>query len=72
MYNIKRALEQFQGVIVQPDEEFSFVKYLGDVDDEHGYLPELVIKNNKTEPEFGGGICQVSTDPSSALPSTAA
>jgi vancomycin resistance protein YoaR len=24
-------------------------------------VPELVIKNNKTEPEFGGGICQVST-----------
>jgi len=31
------------------------------VDGEHGYLPELVIKNNVTEPEFGGGICQVST-----------
>ena len=28
---------------------------------EAGYLPELVIKNNKTIPEFGGGLCQVST-----------
>jgi vancomycin resistance protein YoaR len=37
------------------------VDYLGEVDGEHGYLPELVIKNNRTEPEFGGGICQVST-----------
>lgn len=61
LYNIKRALQQFQGVIVPAGEEFSFVKNLGDVDGEHGYLPELVIKDNKTTPEFGGGICQVST-----------
>lgn len=61
IYNIKRALQQFQNIIIAPDEEFSFVKYLGEVDGEHGYLPELVIKHNRTEPEFGGGICQVST-----------
>lgn len=61
IFNIHRAIEQFDGVVLAPDEEFSFVDYLGEVDGEHGYLPELVIKNNKTEPEFGGGICQVST-----------
>jgi vancomycin resistance protein YoaR len=61
LYNIKRSLEQFQGVIVPAGEEFSFVEHLGPVDGEHGYLPELVIKDNKTEPEFGGGICQVSS-----------
>ena len=26
-----------------------------------GYLPELTIKKNKTVPEYGGGLCQVST-----------
>jgi vancomycin resistance protein YoaR len=61
IYNIRRALEQYQSIIVAPGEEFSFVKYLGVVDGEHGYLEELVIRNNKTEPEFGGGICQVSS-----------
>lgn len=61
VYNIGRALQQFSGVIVKPGEEFSFVKYLGTVDGTTGYLPELVIRNNKTEPEFGGGICQVSS-----------
>lgn len=61
VWNIERALKQFQGAIVAPEAEFSFVTLLGEVDGEHGYLPELVIKNNKTEPEFGGGICQVST-----------
>jgi vancomycin resistance protein YoaR len=61
VWNIRHALERFQGFIIAPDEEFSFVTVLGEVDEEHGYLPELVIKNNKTEPEYGGGICQVST-----------
>ncbi len=61
VYNIKRALEQFDGVLIAPNEEFSFVDHLGEVDGEHGYLPELVIKNNQTTPEFGGGICQVSS-----------
>lgn len=61
VFNINRALRQFQGVLIAPNEEFSFVKHLGEVDGEHGYLPELVIKNNRTEPEFGGGICQVSS-----------
>lgn len=61
IYNINRALRQFESVLIAPDEEFSFVDRLGEVDGEHGYLPELVIKNNRTEPEFGGGICQVSS-----------
>lgn len=61
IFNIKVATNRFEGVIVKPGEEFSFVGILGEVDGEHGYLPELVIKNDKTEPEFGGGICQVST-----------
>lgn len=61
IYNIKRSIQQFDGISIAPGEEFSFVKFLGEVDGEHGYLPELVIKENKTEPEFGGGICQVST-----------
>jgi len=61
IYNIKVAIERFNGVLIKPGEEFSFVSTLGEVDGEHGYLPELVIKNDRTEPEFGGGICQVST-----------
>ena len=61
IFNIKVATNRFNGVLIKPGEEFSFVKVLGEVDGEHGYLPELVIKHDKTEPEFGGGICQVST-----------
>jgi vancomycin resistance protein YoaR len=61
IFNINVATKRFNGALIKPGEEFSFVGLLGDVDGEHGYLPELVIKNDKTEPEFGGGICQVST-----------
>ena len=61
IFNINVATKKFDGVLIKPKEEFSFVKVLGPVDGEHGYRPELVIKKDKTEPEFGGGICQVST-----------
>jgi len=61
IHNIRRALEQYQGLLIAPGEEFSFVGHLGEVDGDHGYLPELVIKHDRTEPDFGGGICQVSS-----------
>lgn len=60
-HNIKVGAEKFNGVLVKPNEEFSFNTILGEVGAEQGYLPELVIKNNKTVPEYGGGLCQVST-----------
>ena len=59
--NIKVGSEKFNGILVAPGEEFSFDKLLGPVDASTGYLPELVIKDNATLPEFGGGLCQVST-----------
>lgn len=61
IHNIKVAVKRYHGLVLLPNEEFSFNQYLGDVDAGSGYLPELVIKDNVTTPEFGGGICQVST-----------
>jgi vancomycin resistance protein YoaR len=60
-HNIHTAASHFEGVLVAPGDEFSFVSYLGDVDASTGYLPELVIKGNKITPEYGGGVCQVSS-----------
>jgi vancomycin resistance protein YoaR len=60
-HNIKVGAQKFHGVLLKPGEEFSFNKILGDVGPQTGYLPELVIKDNKTIPEYGGGLCQVST-----------
>ena len=61
IHNIVVATEKYNGLVLMPGEEFSFNQYLGNVDGANGYLPELVIKENVTTPEFGGGICQVST-----------
>jgi len=61
IHNIKVGAAKFNGILVKPGEEFSFIKTLGPVDASTGYLPELVIKVDKTIPEYGGGMCQVST-----------
>jgi vancomycin resistance protein YoaR len=61
IHNIKTAMDRINGALIPPGEEFSFVELLGEVDAANGYLPELVIKRNATEKEYGGGVCQVST-----------
>ncbi len=61
IHNIGVGAKRFNGVLIKPGEEFSFIKTLGPVDASTGYLPELVIKVDKTIPEYGGGMCQVST-----------
>ncbi len=59
--NIEVGAKSVNGILLAPGEEFSLVKVLGDVSKESGYFPELVIKDNKTIPEYGGGLCQVAT-----------
>jgi len=59
--NIQVGATAVNGLLLAPGEEFSLVKNLGDVSEKTGYLPELVIKGNKTLPEFGGGLCQIAT-----------
>ncbi|MEA2007030.1 MAG: VanW family protein [Patescibacteria group bacterium] len=61
IHNIKVATNRFDGHILKPGEEFSFTEILGPVNRSTRYKEELVIKENKTIPEFGGGVCQVST-----------
>jgi len=61
IHNIKIGAARFNGILIKPGEEFSFNTLLGDVGPEQGYEPELVIKQDKTVPEYGGGLCQVST-----------
>lgn len=60
-HNIKIGANAVNGTLIKPDEEFSLLKVLGTIDGSTGYLTELVIKDNKTTPEFGGGLCQIGT-----------
>ena len=61
IHNITVGAAALNGVLIKPGEEFSTLGALGKIDASTGYLPELVIKEDKTTPEFGGGLCQVST-----------
>lgn len=60
-HNIAVGAATLHGLLVKPGEEFSLVKALGVIEASTGYLPELVIKGNKTIPEYGGGLCQIGT-----------
>jgi len=60
-FNISLGASKFNGLLIKPGEEFSFNDILGDVDKEHGWKAELVIKNGGVSPDYGGGLCQVST-----------
>ena len=60
-HNIQAGLAQFDGHIVEQGSTFSFNAVLGPVNDATGYVKELVILGDKTLPDFGGGLCQVST-----------
>lgn len=60
-HNIATGTARFDGVLIPPQTTFSFNEALGEVDAATGYLPELVIKGDETVPEYGGGLCQVST-----------
>ncbi len=61
VHNINVGKDKFNGLLIAPGETFSFNKTLGPVDAANGYKKELVIKKEGTLPDFGGGICQVST-----------
>lgn len=60
-HNIQVGAKALHGIIIKPGEEFSALHYISPVNAGSGYLPELVIKENETIPEYGGGLCQVST-----------
>ncbi|MEI8061431.1 MAG: VanW family protein [Candidatus Berkelbacteria bacterium] len=61
VHNITIGAAAINATLIKPGEEFSTLGKLGKIDASTGYLPELVIKNNKTVPDYGGGLCQVST-----------
>lgn len=61
IYNVELAASRLNGIIVPPDEEFSFDRALGDVSAFTGYKQAYVISGGHTVLGDGGGVCQVST-----------
>lgn len=60
-HNIRTGLNRFNGHLIPQGTVFSFTEHLGPVDGTTGYLKELVIKGDRTVPDYGGGLCQVSS-----------
>ncbi len=60
-YNINLGAKTLNGILIKPGETFSLIAALGKIEAKTGYLPELVIKGDKTTPEYGGGLCQIGT-----------
>lgn len=61
IYNVTLAASRVNGVLIAPNETFSFNKALGDVSAFTGYKQAYVIQNGRTVLGDGGGVCQVST-----------
>lgn len=61
LINVRAGANRFDGVMLKPGEIFSFGKLLGEVNASTGYVPELVILENREEKQYGGGLCQVSS-----------
>ncbi|MEN9938954.1 MAG: hypothetical protein RLZZ387_5533 [Chloroflexota bacterium] len=58
--NVERAAAMFDGVVVQPGEEHSFLAG-GDFSEEAGFVEGYGIIGGRLEKVIGGGLCQVST-----------
>ncbi|GIV90831.1 MAG: VanW family protein [Chloroflexus sp.] len=59
--NILAGARQMDGVLIPPGATFSFNTTLGPVTPERGFVEGLAIVDNRTQKEWGGGLCQVST-----------
>lgn len=57
--NIRLACEQINGLIIRPDEIFSFWRTVGKTTKSKGYKDGRVIINNKLIPGLGGGLCNL-------------
>ncbi|WP_367567653.1 VanW family protein [Lacrimispora sp.] len=59
--NIKLAVNALDGLVIFPEEEFSFNKTTGNRTIERGYKPAGAYRNGEFVEEPGGGVCQVSS-----------
>jgi vancomycin resistance protein YoaR len=59
--NIGAGMRLLHGVLVGPGEEFSFNNTIGEINAANGFVEGYAIIKNRTQLEWGGGICQDST-----------
>lgn len=60
-FNVERAANTINGKILQPGEQFSFNKVVGNAGKKEGYKASTVISGGKYVTGYGGGVCQDAT-----------
>jgi vancomycin resistance protein YoaR len=61
VFNLKKAADALNGVLVSPGETFSFNQTVGEISSATGYRQAYIIKEGKTILGDGGGVCQTSS-----------
>lgn len=61
IHNIGVGMGLLNGILIPPGAEFSFNNNIGEIDAANGFVEGAAIVQNRTQQEFGGGICQDST-----------
>ncbi len=65
--NIRLSASRISNIILQPNEEISFNKMMGEITTQNGYKMASTIQNGKYVDSLGGGLCQTSTTLYNAL-----
>ena len=58
--NLKIAIKQIDGIIIKPNEVFSYWKLIGKPAKRKGYVNGMVLHNGSFRTGTGGGLCQLS------------
>ena len=66
-HNVKKALNEFNGFILEPNQQISFNEIIGEHTIENGYKTATIIFNGEFTDGIGGGICQASSTLYNAL-----
>ena len=60
-HNVKLAADTVNNTLIAPGEEFSMNAVIGETTEEQGYKEAATYARGEVVPEFGGGVCQVSS-----------
>lgn len=58
--NLRQATQQLNGIVIQPNDIFSFWKIIGKPTYKNGYVDGMLLANGKVVEGIGGGLCQLS------------
>lgn len=58
--NLRQAIQQLNGIVIEPNHIFSFWKTIGKPKYKKGYVDGMLISNGKVIEGIGGGLCQLS------------